>query len=80
MGVIPVGAKNEGIDGIVQDGVNGFLCSAGDVDELSVVLARIREMDSRRLSTMSQNAKETAQRYSDANVATEYIKALQQVL
>ena len=80
MGVIPVGAKNEGIDGIVQDGVNGFLCKAGDMDELSAVLARIREMDSGGLSTMSQNAKETAHQYSDANVAMEYIKALQQVL
>lgn len=80
MGVIPVGAKNEGIDGIVQDGVNGFLCKAGDVDELSVTLSRIREMDSESLLAMSQKAKETAHRYSDANVAKKYIEALQQVL
>ena len=80
MGVIPIGSKNEGIDGIVQDGVNGFLCKAGDVDELSAILARIREMNSESLSTISQNAKETAHRYSDASVANEYIKALQQVV
>ena len=80
LGVIPIGAKNEGIDGIVQDGINGFLCKAGDADELCSVLNKIRKMDSGSLTVVSQNAKETAQRYSDANVAKEYLNALQHVL
>ena len=80
MGVIPVGAKNEGIDGIVQDGVNGFLCQAGNVDELCDILTKIREMDSEDLAAISQRAKETAQSFSDANVAQEYINALQRII
>lgn len=79
LGVIPVGSKNEGIDGIVQDGVNGFLCQAGNVDELCVILNRIREMDSEGLAVMSQKARETAQSFSDENVAQDYINALQQI-
>ena len=80
MGVIPVGSKNEGIDGIVQDGVNGFLCQAGNAEELCNVLTKIREMNPKDLSAMSQKAKETAQSFSDANVAKEYINALQQII
>ena len=34
-GCIVVASKNEGIDGIIIHGENGFLCNAGDVNELT---------------------------------------------
>ena len=33
-GCITVASRDEGFDGIIQDGVNGFLCKSGDETEL----------------------------------------------
>ena len=76
LGLIPIGSKNEGIDGIIQNGKNGFLCKAGDVNELSEVIARIKTMSNEELAFISNNAKKTAQEYSDANVAVCYLENL----
>ena len=76
LGLIPVGSRNEGIDGIIRDGENGFLCEAGNVEELVSVLEKIKEMPSERLDLMSRNAKETADEYSDEGVALKYINSL----
>ncbi len=76
LGVIPIGSRNEGIDGIIQDGENGFLCEAGNVDELAGILEKIKQMSSEQLEEMSRNARLTAVDYSDKNVAKRYLKAL----
>ena len=76
LGVIPVGSKNEGIDGIIIDGENGFLCEAGNKDELAEVLKRIKELPSKELEAISIRAKETARHYSDEGVARKYIDNL----
>lgn len=76
LGLISIGSKNEGIDGIIHDGENGFLCQAGNVVELSQVIGRIRSMTVEQLRAMSDKAKETAQGYSDREVAINYLKAL----
>ena len=76
LGVIPVGSRNEGIDGVIRDGENGFLCKAGDVDELTSVLDRIKNMSNERIEQISLKAKETAQEFSDKGVAEKYINAL----
>lgn len=76
LGIIPIGSRNEGIDGIIQDGENGFLCSAGNVEELAEILDKIKNMKPEQLTDMSKDAKATAQKYSDEGVAEKYIKAL----
>ena len=76
LGLIPVGSKNEGIDGVIKDGENGFLCEAGNVMELTKILEKIKKTPSNILEKMSCQAKETAQEYSDRGVAEKYIKSL----
>ena len=76
MGVIPIGSRNEGIDGIIRDGENGFLCEAGSTDDLAKVLNEIKNMSLERLSLLSNKAKSTAQEYSDKGVAEKYLNAL----
>lgn len=76
LGIIPIGSKNEGIDGIIEDGVNGFLCEAGNVDELSVIINTIQKMPIEKLNMISYNAKKTAHYYSDFNVAKRYLEHL----
>ena len=76
LGVIPIGSKGEGIDGIIENEKNGFLCQAGSVDELTNVLQSIKNMPKQSLQTLSYNAKQTAQSFSDYGVAEHYIKSL----
>ena len=76
LGVIPVGSKNEGIDGIIVNGQNGFLCTAGNVDELTSVLRTIKESSKQTLKSISDEARKTAQNYSDYGVAKKYLDSV----
>ena len=80
LGCITIAARHEGIDGIIEDGVNGFLCEAGDADELASIISKIRKMTPEELKTMSDKAKETACTYSDVNVAKNYMDGLSEIL
>lgn len=76
LGLITIGSRNEGIDGIIQDGVNGFLCESGNVEELSNILQKINHMTPEQLTAISNNAKKTALEHSDAKAAQAYIEAI----
>ena len=76
LGVIPVGSKNEGIDGIIENGKNGFLCKAGSVEELTSILYKIKNFSTQTRQSLSEEAKKTASEYSDSGVAEKYIKSL----
>ena len=76
LGLIPIGSRGEGIDGIIEDGVNGFLCKPGDADDLSAIIKKIKGLSESELLQISQNARKTAIAYSDYNVAKKYIDNL----
>ena len=73
-GCIPVASKNEGFDGIIIDGENGFLCEAGNVEELSAIIQKIRQLSKEELMKISQNARTTAMRFGDNTVAKDYLE------
>lgn len=75
-GCIVVASKNEGMDGIIQHGVNGFLCKAGDEVELQHIIEYIKQMTPEQLNNMSVESIKTAKQYTDYNVARDYIKAI----
>lgn len=80
LGCITIAARHEGVDGIIVDGVNGFLCEAGNEDELASIISRIRQMNPKELKEMSLKAKQTAYDYSDVKVAQRYIKELENII
>lgn len=73
MGCITIASCNEGMEGIIEDGKNGFLCKAGDEKELARLINKINSMSQEDLNTISQNARATAQRLTDSAVAKAYI-------
>lgn len=79
-GCLTIASKNEGFDGIIQDGVNGFLCNAGDVDDLAKTIKRIREMNSVELTMISDNAISTARKLTDMKAAKAYLKELEDLI
>lgn len=79
-GCITIASKNEGFDGIIKDGFNGFLCKAGDEIELAHILEKINKLSPKKREEISRNAVETAKHLTDTNVARTYIKAVEEIV
>ena len=79
-GCIPIASRNEGFDGIIKDGFNGFLCEAGNEEELTRILNKIRLMPPIELQQISQNAIATANNMTDDKVAKRYITDVESLL
>lgn len=75
-GCIVVASKNEGMDGIIENGKNGFLCEAGNEIELEQIVCHIKNMTIEQLRRMSEESINTAKKYTDFNVAKEYIESI----
>ena len=76
VGCIVIAAKNEGFDGIIKHGINGFLCEAGNDKELAKLISYIRTLTENELQKISQKAINTAKELTDVNVAKNYIQIL----
>ena len=80
VGCIVIASKNEGFDGIIQDGVNGFLCNAGDIDDLSSTIKRIKRLSIDDINRISNAAIETAKDLTERKVAARYLSNLESVI
>lgn len=76
MGCITIASKNEGMEGIIQDGFNGFLCEAGNEKELAQIITRINNLSNEEIRKISNNARNTAIQLTDSKVAYQYLKHL----
>lgn len=72
-GCIVIASQNEGMDGIISHGENGFLCNAGDSEELQKILLHIQKLSNQELSLISSSAIATAEQMNDKKMAIEYI-------
>lgn len=75
-GCICVGTRGQGIDGVIKDGENGFLCHGGDDEELTTIITKINALSAIEKKAISDNARRTAEELSDYNVAKMYIEAV----
>lgn len=75
-GCLTIASKREGMEGIIIDGKNGFLCEAGNTSELIVKLQEIEQMSDDRIKTIQHEAFVTAKSYSETEVAKKYLKAV----
>lgn len=76
-GLVTVGLKNSGIDGVIRDGVNGFLCQDQTEESLVELLNKILSLSIEDLNIISENAWKTATEMTDFKMATEYIKNIE---
>ena len=70
---ITIASKNGGVDGIIKDGINGFLCVQENVDDLRNKLNYIFNMNKEEIKKISKLGYETIQEYSDSLVAKKYL-------
>ncbi|MFW6029122.1 MAG: glycosyltransferase family 4 protein [Halanaerobiales bacterium] len=72
-GCIVIASKDSGMDGIIINGYNGFLCEQGNEQELECICKQIREMSLDEKVRISKNAVNTANRFKDSVVANNYL-------
>lgn len=77
-GCITIASRDEGFDGIIKDGFNGFLCEAGNKEELTSIINKINCMTPIERRLISDNARATAIQMTDKMVAKKYLDDLQQ--
>lgn len=75
-GCIVIASRFGGIDGIVIDGENGFLCEEGNAEELAEVFKKIIRLSPEEKERIARNAIETAKKFTDANVAKMYLESI----
>jgi glycosyltransferase involved in cell wall biosynthesis len=73
-GNIVIGAKGEGIDGVVENGKNGFLCTPRDKKELAQTLEHIITGSSKKeLEDIVTHSRETILNYTEEKAAKNYL-------
>ncbi|MDC1354485.1 glycosyltransferase [Polaribacter sp.] len=75
-GCITIGSINEGIDGVIVDGFNGFLAKAGDSKSLSNTISKISQLSDTEIRTIQQNAINTSRKYTDETTSLDYLNKL----
>ena len=75
-GCITIAGRGEGMEGIIEHGVNGFFCEPGNATELADVIRHINNLSASEKKTISDNAIAKAKELSDFNVAKNYLDAV----
>lgn len=75
-GCITVATKGQGIDGIIVDGENGFLCESENIEALSALIRKIVSLSPKELKRISDNAVATAANLTNQKVAKHYINSI----
>ena len=75
-GCITIASKDEGFDGVIEHGVNGFLCEAGNIDELALLIEKINNLTVKEKIEISNNAIQTASELTNYNASLNYLNSL----
>ena len=70
---LTIASKNGGVDGIIIDANNGFLCNEADDSELRQILENITKYDCDTLKKIVEQGYKTVKEYSDYKVAEKYL-------
>ncbi|MBE9469357.1 MAG: glycosyltransferase family 4 protein [Bacteroidetes bacterium] len=78
-GCITIGSKGEGIDGIINDGNNGFLCDPNNLKDIKFTLKRVMSLSLEDRKELRYNSINTAKNLTDKKVAISYVNNLENV-
>lgn len=72
-GCITIGTRGEGIDGVIIDGVNGYLVNGNDVDALAELLRSLDKKDPCELRGISMAAYATVKEMTHRKLAEQFL-------
>lgn len=73
---LTIASRNGGVDGIIIDKDNGFLCREADCDELNLIIENITKYDVNKICKIVKNGYQTVKKYSDYEVAEKYLNSI----
>ena len=73
---LTIASKDGGVDGIIINSYNGFLCHEADNKELRQILENITRYDNGTLVKIVQQGYKTVEEYSDYKVAEKYLNEI----
>lgn len=73
-GCIVIASRFGGVDGIIKDGENGFLCEEGNEENLIRIFEKIKKMTQEEKVRISSKAVETAKYFTESRVARRYLE------
>ncbi|WP_020614570.1 glycosyltransferase family 4 protein [Sediminispirochaeta bajacaliforniensis] len=79
-GCIVIGLKNEGIDGIIVDGENGFLCPDPSVASIEHILRKVLSLTQQEKKKILMNARNTILMHTEQSAGLRYRKLIQQAM
>ena len=79
-GCITIGSKNEGIDGIIKDEENGFLCDPFNDRSILEKLVQASALNEKSKSKILKNAKRTVSSFTIEKKSEEYINNITRLL
>lgn len=79
-GCIVVGAKGWGVDGIVKDGINGYLCEAGDVPGIAETLSKLLSSNAEERIAWRKASLRTMGNFDESMMAQRYLEAIKCVV
>lgn len=79
-GCLTVGTKGEGIDGIIEDGKNGFLVDPGSEKSVVETLQRILRLPNDEIQQISLAATETGKVFNEPDMAKRYLNKIRQLV
>lgn len=75
-GCVVIAAKDQGVDGIIVDGENGFLVECGNVKKLTELLDRLMLLNEQEVMRISSNGLKTAGEMTDGHLAEQLLERL----
>ena len=78
-GLITIGVKNTGIDGVIKNYENGFLIEPR-IDEIKEILTKISKMNSEEKEKISKNALQNIKDYEKNEIMTKYVDVIKKIL
>lgn len=76
-GCITIGSKGEGIDGIILDGINGYLCKPRDINDLRLKL--IKALNGEFKADIVNNAVKTTKQMTQYYLSEKYLEELKKL-
>lgn len=75
-GCITIGSKGEGIDGVIDNKINGYLCEPGKVKDLALILDEILTLNQHSRKTIIEKSVNTAKELTYENLSKDYMRFL----
>lgn len=73
-GCITIGSKGEGIDGVIINNENGFLCTPGSIDNLKLTLEYVISLNDNEKRRIINNARMTAEALNYEELSNKFLE------